>query len=278
LADVPRDPTPSEQWFDEYLLTHGNTFEVEPDLGVSKRPDRVIDRAGVEAVCEVKEFTTDALQKRWSEGGSRVGSFGSSEWLLPVRRTISAAADQLEPLASDGRPLVIVLANPEGVAVDVTGPKLLEAMYGNLGVTFEISETTGGAVTDPEWTLGEDGRLVDEPAPWVSAVVGLRRGDRRQDWERKRIEAWKAKDWPRPMKSSEDTTVDGSRTGTRARTTFSWTTRPLRRRVGERRPSGPGTEERCGTGRAGGCGTSCTSQTAAAAGATATRGSKRATS
>jgi hypothetical protein len=100
--------TPSEQWFDEYLATNGYTFEIEPDLGVATRADRLIDRAGIEAICEIKEFTTDAKKRRWPEGGSQMGMFSGEEWLLNVRRAISEAARQLEPLAGDPRPLVIV--------------------------------------------------------------------------------------------------------------------------------------------------------------------------
>lgn len=89
---MPSAPTISEQWFDEYLITHGYTFEVEPDLGVRTRPDRLIERAGYEAICEIKEFTMDAMQRRWPQGGSQIGSFSGQEWFLNVRRTISGAA------------------------------------------------------------------------------------------------------------------------------------------------------------------------------------------
>jgi hypothetical protein len=48
--------TVSDEWFDEYLAVNGYTFEREPDLGVRTRPDRLIERVGVEAICEVKEL------------------------------------------------------------------------------------------------------------------------------------------------------------------------------------------------------------------------------
>jgi hypothetical protein len=65
-----RGVTTSEDWFDEDLDANGYSYEEEPDLGVVKRPDRLIERVGVEAICEVKEFTTDAMKRRWPEGGS----------------------------------------------------------------------------------------------------------------------------------------------------------------------------------------------------------------
>jgi hypothetical protein len=66
--------TESERWFDEYLDANGYTYWPEPDLGVPTRPDRLIERVGEEAICEVKEFTTDAMQRRWPEGGSQISS------------------------------------------------------------------------------------------------------------------------------------------------------------------------------------------------------------
>src|SRR5436190_3791756 len=124
------------------------------------------------------------MQRRWPEGGRQFGSFSSDEWLRNVRRAITAAAGQLEPLADDSRPLVIVLANPHGVVAELEGPKLIEAMYGDLMLTFRLNTETGEPATEPEWTLGQGGRLAGERAPWVSAVAGLHRADRRRDWER----------------------------------------------------------------------------------------------
>jgi hypothetical protein len=72
--------TVSEEWFDEYLESNGYSYEEEPDLGVQTRPDRLIERVGIEAICEIKEFTTDAPSRRWPGGGSQIGSFSSDEW------------------------------------------------------------------------------------------------------------------------------------------------------------------------------------------------------
>ena len=75
------------------------------DFRVRTSPDRLIDRAGFQAVCEVKEFTTDAIRRRWPTGGGGFGSFSGQEWFLRVRRSISEAADRLEPLTGHGWPL-----------------------------------------------------------------------------------------------------------------------------------------------------------------------------
>jgi len=197
-------PNASEQWFDEYLQTHGYAFESEPDLGVRTRPDRLIERAGFEAICEVKEFTTDPMRRRWPNGGSQFGSFGGQEWFLTVRRTIASAARQLEPLAGDPRPLVIVLANPNGMNLALDGAEVIQAMYGELQVTFRVNTQTGEPATDPQWELGEGGRLAEEQAPWVSAVAVLRQGDLQADWTRQWIEMWKAANWPEEPRSEQE--------------------------------------------------------------------------
>jgi hypothetical protein len=202
---IPWPPvTLSEEWFDDYLATNGYLFEVEPDLGVRTRPDRLIERVCFEAICEIKEFTTDAMRRRWPMGGRQIGSFSGREWFLPVRRTIGEAAVQLEPLAGDERPLVIVLANPNGVAVPLGDHEVIEAMYGELTVTFRVDTGTGAPATEPEWVLGEGGRLADVAAPWVSAVAVLRWGDHQIDWQRDWIEDWKAKNWPEEPKSTDE--------------------------------------------------------------------------
>jgi hypothetical protein len=184
-------PTESETWFDEYLLTNGYTFDPEFDLGVRTDPDRLIDRAGFEAVCEVKEFTTDAMQRRWPEGGSQFGSFGYQEWFLRVQRSISEAAEQLEPVAGRGWPLVIVFANPHGANVPLSADELIEAMYGELRVSFPLDVETGGPAADPVWTLGEGGRFAKGEAPWISGVATLRRGDYLHEWQNDWVARWK---------------------------------------------------------------------------------------
>jgi hypothetical protein len=133
-----------------------------------------------------------------------MGSFSSDEWLRNIRRAISEAARQLEPLRGDARPLAIVLANPHGVLAEINSDKLIEAMYGDLMVTFPLDPETGGPAEEPQWTLGEGGRLADEQAPWVSAVVGLHRGDHRRDWELDWVDRWKAEHLPEGPKSEDD--------------------------------------------------------------------------
>lgn len=63
----------------------------EPDLGVPTRPDFLVERDGIEVVCEVKEFTTTrfdelmalaagffSLGKSGAEAGQEPGARGSA--------------------------------------------------------------------------------------------------------------------------------------------------------------------------------------------------------
>jgi hypothetical protein len=171
---VPQNPTISEGWFDEYLHDNGYSFEIEPDFDVPKRPDRLIERVGVQAVCEIKEFTTDAIQRRWPEGGSRFGSFGS-DWFLTVRRQISSAAEQLEPLNDRGLPLVIVLANPRAQFLPLDPPEVIFAMYGDPAVSLTIDPATGAPASEPVLITTQHGRLAEGEGGWISAVAVLHR-------------------------------------------------------------------------------------------------------
>jgi hypothetical protein len=76
-SDEEAAGTASERWFDEYLVTNGYSFKTEDELGLGRRtnPDRLIERVGTKGLCEVKEFITDAMKRRWPEGGSRTGVF-----------------------------------------------------------------------------------------------------------------------------------------------------------------------------------------------------------
>jgi hypothetical protein len=202
---MPNATTVSEQWFDEYLTVNAYEFSVEPDLSVKTRPDRLIKRTDRVAICEIKEFTVDALTRRWPKGGCQVGTFSAQDWFLTVRRTISAAARQLEPLADHGRPLVVMLANPNRTAVPIeSGHELIQAMYGDLQITLEINTTTGDADGETEWTLGEGGRLAGEAAPWISGVAGLRAHDRANEFRRSWIDQWSSENWPKPPTTPED--------------------------------------------------------------------------
>jgi hypothetical protein len=150
--------TLSETRFDRYLVEHGyDPGGPEPDLGVEKRPDRLIERDGVRVVCEVKEFTTSALAK----AGRGPRSFSSKEWYKPVRKTVESAAGQLRPPRDRGLPLVVVISNPKGVPVPLETKDVIYALYGDPTYTLTIDTATGGPVGGVGFGAGRNGRLTN---------------------------------------------------------------------------------------------------------------------
>lgn len=174
--------TASEEGFESYCAEHGlNVLAFEPDLsehGVSTRPDFLVERNGVEVLCEVKEFTTTLFdQKRANRG---FFTMGEEQELRPVRNQVREAARTLKPLAGSKWPLVIVLANPRGLHVELEPERLIHGLHGDLTITFPIGPG-GGAVTAPEWVAGRNGRLRNDHS-YVSAVAALHEGDLEREW------------------------------------------------------------------------------------------------
>jgi hypothetical protein len=182
-----KPPTASEVWFDSYLRAHDYTWKVEPDLGVVKRPDRLVKRNNLSAVCEVKQFDKDPLAWMYE---TRQGGFIDEH--KPVRRAVKQAADQLRPLKGRGLPLVVVLANPNGYHIDLSGEQVVFALYGDDTLVFNVWTGTDLPPPDfpdqPEYTrvVGRNGqiRVVGQ---YISAVVMLHR--RKSDYFDPREEA-----------------------------------------------------------------------------------------
>jgi hypothetical protein len=176
---VSRNRIPeSEVWFDRYLREHGyDPGDPEPDLGVSKKPDRLIERGGQRVVCEIKQFERGVFAGR---SGS-IGSLLPRDVLKPIRSAVKEAADQLRPLQGSGDPLVVVLANPKKVDVPLEVSDVIHALYGDPTYRFTIDTATGRAVGDVEFFAGRNGRLRNFHR-YISAVVVLRHRTNAQDW------------------------------------------------------------------------------------------------
>jgi hypothetical protein len=160
------------------VRTHGHDpGEVEPDLGVEKRPDRLIIWNGDEVVCEIKQFEANPFSRLLGT----VGTLDVAAALNPVRRKVTRAAEQLKPLADSSWPLVVVLANPKGQPVPFSTQEIIWALYGDPVIRVTISTEMDGAATPPQHTVGRNSRLLFNHQ-YVSAVVALRRGSHRQDW------------------------------------------------------------------------------------------------
>lgn len=171
----------AEVWFDEYVRGHGHDpGQPEPDLGVVKNPDRLITWNGNQLVCEIKQFTSSPFSRLL--GTARVGALNVSEVLNPVRRKVGRAAEQLKPLAGSGWPLVIVLADPIGVGVPLSTQEIIWALYGDPVIRLTIPEEGVDGSHPPEHSVGRNSRLLRNHQ-YVSAVVALRRGSHRRDWQ-----------------------------------------------------------------------------------------------
>jgi hypothetical protein len=168
---VQRQLEAGEVLFEQYLVEHGlDVPPHEPDLGVGKRPDYVIERDGHRCVCEVKEFSRDASSLPRTVGYS---SSGMDLMLKPIRPQIRQAAPQLKPVAALGLPLVVVIANPHGATVFTDANHVICAMYGDLAVRMRIDRSTGAAVGEPRWIADRNGKLTNDH-PYISAVAMLR--------------------------------------------------------------------------------------------------------
>jgi hypothetical protein len=136
----------SEDWFEHYLVDHDvdGGDDHHPNLGVSKRPDYRIGRGLPGAICEVKEFTTSGMEKRFAAAAGQPMSLSDKEVYGSVRRKISDAASQLKPLADRDEALVVVLANPHGVHVPLWRvDDIVACMYGNQGYSMLVNVETG---------------------------------------------------------------------------------------------------------------------------------------
>jgi len=172
----------AELLFEEYLDAHAYGWEHEPDLNIDTAPDYRIRRAGVEVICEVKEFETQAIRALGQAAGGPV-VVPPKLLYRTIRAQLDSAARQLRPLAGRGLPLLVVLANPSGATVSLDPPALFHAMYGGGGLAAPGGDWAAPGATMPsieQWPLptaaGRDGALTAKH-DYISAVVALR--DRR---------------------------------------------------------------------------------------------------
>ncbi len=179
--------TKSELWFQRYAAEHSlrGGDEHEPELGEDARPDFRISAGGPGVICEVKEFVTSSFHRGLQDPGVKMLSPRDQHGT--VRNKIGKAAKrQLRPYADRGEALVIVLANPRDVQVDIYEPGgVVEAMYGDLGYTFQVNPSTGEGGPG-RWVCLDGGVFGGGRHTYVSAVVVLHRGthaaDARQRW------------------------------------------------------------------------------------------------
>jgi hypothetical protein len=187
----------SEVWFERYAAEHGlvGGDEHQPDLGGTTKPDYRVEKGGDSAIVEVKEFETSVLDRRLKDAGPRnpVMLDAESELSTMRHKLGKAAKTQLRPYADRGEPLVICLANPNGIWVGLDSDEVLAAMYGDPAYTFRVDTETGAAIEDPAFEFSRNGTFVDRHR-YVSAVMTLHRGtlaaDAIKGWEEENRFRW----------------------------------------------------------------------------------------
>jgi hypothetical protein len=149
----------------------------EPDLGGPTVPDFLVRYDGGEMLLEVKSFERSRLADRAAVAGrSRAFMMGSKEIYGPIRSAVREAARQLKPHQAAGRALVVVLANPKQLAIDLRDFIICGALYGDPAATFSVDPSTGAAREKPSIALTRDGKLTNDH-PYISGVVVLHRAD-----------------------------------------------------------------------------------------------------
>ena len=177
----------SEEWFERYLADHAvdGGANHHPDLGVSKKPDYRVSRDCNGAICEVKEFTTSGMEKRFATSAGQPMSLSDDEVYGAIRRKISSAAEQLKPVRDRDEALVVALANPHGVHVPLWRVSdIVACMYGNQGYSMPVNVESGEAGPG-EHVFLRDGALTGKHR-YISAVATLHHGtlaeEARQRW------------------------------------------------------------------------------------------------
>jgi hypothetical protein len=170
--------TAGDLMFEAYLAEQGfGDVEHEPDLGVGKRPDYVIERDGQRCVVEVKEFAPDTSPFP----NQRFGSIDSQTLLKPIRSQLREAARKFKAMENLGLPLTVMLTNPNGALLDLSIPNIVYAMYGDPAFTFPVSSETGGSTAPGEFIADRNGRYRADHQ-YVSAVGLLGCRQRRADY------------------------------------------------------------------------------------------------
>jgi hypothetical protein len=170
--------TAGDLMFEAYLAEQGyGEAEHEPELGVGKYPDYMIERNGRRCVVEIKEFSPDS-----SPFPDRPGliTLDAKTVLKPIRGQLREAARKFKAMEKLGLPLIVMLANPRGVALDLSIENIIQSMYGDLTYTFPVSAETGGATEPGQFVAGRNGRYRADHQ-YVSAVGLLSSRDRRAE-------------------------------------------------------------------------------------------------
>lgn len=166
--------------FAAYLDSSGYTYDFEPDYQVAlalptptaTKPDFLVERCGVRAVCEVRQFETTRVRDALDRAGGYMSTDGR-ELLVGIRYALIEKARQLEPFGGVGLPLIVVFANPLGADVILDPRHVTGAMFGNPSVRIPIDPALGGAPPGvPSHLALEDYGVFRSPVTDAGQIVG----------------------------------------------------------------------------------------------------------
>lgn len=198
----------AETRFAAYMDACGYTYSYEPEYQtalslptpVATKPDFLVERCGVRAVCEVRQFETTRVRDALDRAGGYMSTDGR-ELLVGIRSALFEKAKQLEPFGGFGMPLIIVLANPLAADVILDPHHVTAAMFGNPSVRIPIDPALGGAPPGvrPHLALEDYGvfrspvieaaQIVDwtNRHPHVSGVLVAHERRNSDDWRRELV-------------------------------------------------------------------------------------------
>ena len=160
--------TAGDLMFEAYVASCGlDVPEHEPDLGLLRRPDYLLNVNGQTCLCEVKEFapTTNSIPG--------AGTWPLTTVLKPIRRQVHEGARQLRAAAGLGHAFVVVLTNPHGAPVILGEQEFIWALEGDPVVRVPVGQYGS---EEPVHTVGRNVELRHDH-PYLTAVVHLRQSE-----------------------------------------------------------------------------------------------------
>lgn len=175
--------TPGDLFFERYCDLNGYLAEAGIDwrgrfgVDTDKDPDYLTDRAGDQAIVEVKHFETTHVTDRLLAEPGRAIWWTAAESFGTLQSAVRYGAEkQLAPFASAGIPLVVALTNPLQADVSFDPEDVVSALLGPTQLRVDMtpggrmqSEYTGGGAV---LTSDANGKWINR-VPHLSAVVTL---------------------------------------------------------------------------------------------------------
>ena len=213
--------TEADRWLQAYAGEHHFAATFEPDWEAmfghqfSTNPDFLIESGGSQAVVECRGFKSWAFSEFMRKSRPQGGTVPPGVTRRPIFAALKEKAEQLEPFAVTGEPLVIALANTGTSDVFLDDHHMRSAMFGDLAVSIPIDQP-GPANADlpPARTIVHPGygafcatdsvQTPCNPQPHVSGVAVVKRHDLYREFQRADLRRFIAARKPRDHEERVD--------------------------------------------------------------------------